>query len=382
MQVESPSKFSSFDETVAVAKQFVAPQNCLRNAASMSSNAMVLSKPKLLSSNNCTKHISSVEKQSAAAKNVPGFELPLLPNKVRVRIILSGSIVVPLQSKSTKPNASRPKLSTKRSARPPALLEYVTKGILIPGTGVLSARGMENEVAADLTTDGNIIFNGVTYKYPSSFARVPQRKPKCNGWVNTMYAQPDTPWRSLEDIRSEATKKGAVAGKICWQSTISAPPKKVVSGARCQKSTTRSSKISAPAPPKKAVSEACCQKKTTRLNKISAPVSASSRAMAEIRRCWRPRIQLTARQPEFNWQFYEIERCRLFANASPPLQRKNSKSTSSPTKAPEGGASAAAAVKQIPKVNKSTTNKCKRRKYTARKSSSYYTAPYYKIVYV
>ena len=371
MQVESPSTMFSFNQTASikntdngVASQPVAPKNCSRTAESISSIeelqvlnddgiwevvAQHASTSKSHSSTNCTTNTKSVGKRSVAPKNVTEFGRLTLPNKVRIRVILAGSIVVPSKLKPTQLKVSKSKSSTKKSVRMPALLEYVMKGILIPGTGVLSARGMENEVAADLTTDGKIVFNGVTYTSPSSFARVPQRKPKCNGWVNTMYAQPGTPWKSLEDIRTGATKKGAVSGKICWKSTTSAPPKKVVSGARRQKKKTKPHKTSAP-----------------------VPTSASARTMAEIRRCWTPRIQLTARQPEFNWQFYETE-----THASPPLQTTTPKFTSSPTEAPKGGGSAAVTKQEIPHTNKSTANKFKRRKFTARKSSSYYTARYH-----
>ena len=307
----------------------------------------------------------------------PKFELPTLPNKVRVRIMLSGSIVVPLKSKPNKPKMSNSKSSTKKSSRPPrpaALLDYMMKGILLPGIGVLTARGMENEVTADLTADGKIIFDGVTYTSPSAFARVPLRKSHCNGWANTMYAQPGNPWKTLMTIRAEIAKKGISK----WKLKTSAGPKQTVNETRSRKTTPKPTKMSVSMSAKtiakyrqpwmRLVNDAGRWRITPHPNKTDAPVPTAAARSMKIR----PRRQ------DFNWQFYETESRLLLGTSSPPLQTTTPKSTSSPTQAPEGGASAAVAGEQIAQANKSTTNNCKRRKLTARKSSSYYyTARYF-----
>lgn len=312
---------------------------------------------------------------AVSMKSDPTFELPKLPNKVRVRVMLSGSIVVPFKSKPNKSKISKSKSSTKKSSRPPSLLEYMMKGILIPGRGVLTARGMENQVAADLTADGKIIFNGVTYTSPSAFARVPLRKTHCNGWANTLYAQPGNPWKALITIRAEVTKKGILKYGKNWRLKTSAGPKQsVVNETRSHKTTKTSVSMSAKKiaknrqPRMRLVDTAGRWKITPPPDKTDAPVPTSAAKTTKIR----PRRQ------DFNWQFYETESRLLLGTSSSPLQTTTLKSTSSPTKVPEGGASAAVAGEQIPKVNKSTTNKCKRRKLTARKSSShYYTARYF-----
>ena len=247
------------------------------------------------------------------------------------------------------------------------------KGILIPGTGVISARGMENEVAADLTADGRIVFNGVSYTSPSSFAKVPLRKTQLNGWEHTMYAQSGTPWKALITIRSEATKKGILSAGGKWKAKTSAGPKQVVNEARSRKITPKPNKTSAKTTAKMRRPRMPSANEARRWKIMSKPnkTGALAHTSAKTTKPFRPR------RTDFNWQFYETESRLLLGTSSPPLQTTIPKFTSSPTEAPEGGVSAAIAEQQIPQTNKSTTNECKRRKFTARKSPSYYTARYF-----
>ena len=96
------------------------------------------------------------------------------------------------------------------------LPQLIENKVITPGMGTLSVRGKESTINAELTAEGKIVFNRVTFKSPSAFAQVAFGR-RCSGWVYTMYRSNDSePWRSLTAIRESYNDRVVWHCKIEW----------------------------------------------------------------------------------------------------------------------------------------------------------------------
>lgn len=86
------------------------------------------------------------------------------------------------------------------------LSDLIQEGFIRPGPSVMSVKGRESSVQAQLTDRGTIVWKGTEYGSPSHFARVAMFKKKCNGWVYTLYKPKGSDWISLYDIREKFKK--------------------------------------------------------------------------------------------------------------------------------------------------------------------------------
>ena len=112
------------------------------------------------------------------------------------------------QSAKSQKNAAK-KARKKRTTKAD-LGSLIEAKVILPGVGVIAARGRETEATADLTPNGTIMFNGVEFNSPSAFAKVALGKSQLNGWLCTMYRYEDSQsWRSLMDIRTKAAISAA-----------------------------------------------------------------------------------------------------------------------------------------------------------------------------
>ena len=99
------------------------------------------------------------------------------------------------------PREHRPKVRKPRT-RKANICQLIEANVITPGVGVISIRGKESELTAELTREGKIVFNGVTFKSPSAFAKSVLSRAQCSGWVHTMYrAEGSESWRSLDSVR-------------------------------------------------------------------------------------------------------------------------------------------------------------------------------------
>ena len=54
------------------------------------------------------------------------------------------------------------------------LRHLIEAKVIVPGVDIIAVRGKESETTAELTPEGNIIFNGVAFNSPSSFVNFAQ----------------------------------------------------------------------------------------------------------------------------------------------------------------------------------------------------------------
>ena len=84
------------------------------------------------------------------------------------------------------------------------LQQLVQAKMIAAGVGVLSVRGKESEIAADLAPDGTIVFNGKIFHSPSAFAKFTLQRAQCSGWQYTVYrAEGSDSWRPLSASREK-----------------------------------------------------------------------------------------------------------------------------------------------------------------------------------
>ena len=88
-----------------------------------------------------------------------------------------------------------------------SLVDLIKAKMIVPGAGVISVRGKQSEITADLTPEGIIIFNGRKFNSPSGFVNTILKRQHCNGWPDILYrAEGSSSWFGLVDAREHVTQ--------------------------------------------------------------------------------------------------------------------------------------------------------------------------------
>lgn len=116
------------------------------------------------------------------------------------------------------PKEASTKMRKPRTAKL-TLSQLIENKVITPGMGTISVRGKESTINAELTGEGKIVFNGVTFKSPSAFSQVAFGR-RCSGWVYTMYRSGYSgPWRSLAAMRESYNDRVVCHCEIEWSTT-------------------------------------------------------------------------------------------------------------------------------------------------------------------
>ena len=106
------------------------------------------------------------------------------------------------------------------------LVDLIQAKVLVPGMGVISVRGRESDIAAELTAEGNIVFNGITFNSPSMFVNAVLHSflSGSSSWNFTMYlAAGSSTWRSLALIRNVFARRALLTATTPRSSLVNLP---------------------------------------------------------------------------------------------------------------------------------------------------------------